>query len=213
MNYQTQIAKSLLEIKAVGFAPNKPITFKSGIKSPIYIDNRKFPFYPIHWQYVIKGFKNIIEENEINFDVLAGIATGGIPHSAALGLLTQKPSIYIRKETKDHGTKKLTEGGDVKNKKVLLVEDLVTTGGSSLKGIKSLRQENAIVSDCLVIISYGFSQSKEAFKKAKVKLHSLTNFDTILKLAFSKKIFNQKEYNLIKDWFINPRNWAQRNNL
>lgn len=213
MNYPIQIAKSLLEIKAVGFTPQKPITFKSGIKSPIYIDNRKFPFYPNHWKNVIKGFKNLITEKKLDFDVVAGIATAGVPHSAALGFLTKKPSVFIRKEVKDHGTKKLVEGGDVKGKKVLLIEDLVTTGGSSLFGVNALRNEGAKVNNCLVIVSYGFKQSKEAFAKAKVKLYALTSFSIILKEALKRKMFNKKDYVLINDWFTDPYGWAARHNL
>ncbi len=207
------IAQSILDIKAIGFTPQSPITFKSGIKSPIYIDNRIFPYYPDKWQNIINGFENLIVRKKISFDLIAGIATAGIPHSAALGFKLKKPSVFIRKEEKDHGTKKLIEGGKVKNKKVLLIEDLITTGSSSLKGVKVLREENAKVTDCLVIVSYGFEESKQAFKKAKVKIHSLTNFETILKLAFAQKRFSQKEYDLIKDWFIDPHTWAKRNHL
>lgn len=207
------IAQSILDINAVGFTPQNPITFKSGIKSPIYIDNRIFPYYPQKWQSIINGFQNLIVSKKLNFDLIAGIATAGIPHSAALGFKLNKSSVFVRKEEKDHGTKKLVEGGNVKNKKVLLIEDLVTTGISSLKGVEALRKEGAKVSDCLVIVSYGFKESTQAFKKAKVKIHSLTNFKTILKLAFAQKKFNQKEYSLIKDWFLDPFNWAKRNNL
>src|SRR5689334_20369405 len=121
MNYERQIAKTLLDIKAVGFALEKPITFKSGIISPVYVDNRRFPFFPKQWKEVIKGFAALSEAKKLQFDVIAGIETAGIPHSAALGFFLQKPSVFVRKAAKDHGTKKMIEGGDVKGKKVLLI--------------------------------------------------------------------------------------------
>ena len=103
------VAKALVEIGAVGFVPNNPITFKSGILSPIYIDNRKFPFYPSQWKVVLDGFASKIEEKNIRCEVLAGIETAGIPHSAALGSKMMVPSIFVRKAAKDHGTKKMVD--------------------------------------------------------------------------------------------------------
>lgn len=213
MNYQKEIAKSLLKIDAVGFKPKEPITFKSGIKSPVYVDNRKFPFYVEEWHKVIEGFSSLIEDKQLSFDLLAGIAAGGIPHSAALGYKINKPSVFVRKEAKEHGKKKRVEGGEVEGKKVLLVEDLVTTGGSSLSGIEALREEKAKVEDCLVIIAYGFKEAVESFAREKVNLHSLTTFPTVLEEALSQGKFNKEEYKIIQDWFNDPHGWAERQGL
>ncbi len=210
MDYQEEIAKVLLKIDAVGFKPKDPVIFKSGIKSPVYVDNRKFPFYVGEWHKVIEGFENLINRERLEFDLIAGVAVGGIPHSAALGYKMNKPSVFVRKEAKEHGQKKRVEGGEVANRKVLLVEDLVSTGSSSLSGINALRGAGAKVNDCLVIIAYGFKEAVEAFTKEKVKLYSLTTFPIVLKEALSQGKFNEEEYNVIQDWFSDPHGWAER---
>jgi len=207
---EKKIAKSLLKIGAVGFKPENPIIFKSGIVSPIYVDNRRFPFYPKEWRSVIEGFQTLIEEDHIDFEVLAGIETAGIPHSAALGYALNKPSVFVRKKIKDHGTKSRIEGGVVKKKKVVLIEDLVTTGGSSLAGVEALRDGQAVVKDCLIIVAYGFLQATDAFKSAKVKLHPLTNFSVILDEALEQKLFTTQQKIVLEDWFQDPWGWGKR---
>lgn len=118
MDYQKEIARSLLEIGAVVFNPKNPFTFKMGMVVPLYVDNRIFPYFPEQFKIVIEAFANKIEEENIDFDVLAGIAVGGIPHSATLGFRLQKPSVFVRKEAKDHGKQKRVEGGNVADKKI-----------------------------------------------------------------------------------------------
>ena len=199
-----EIARALIEIGAVGFKPSNPLIFKSGLVSPVYIDNRIFPFFPDKWGVVIEGMRSLIKEKSIDFDVVAGVEAAGIPHSAALGFLLKKPSVFVRKQVKDHGTKKMVEGGDVKGKKVLLIEDLVTTGSSSLAGVESLRDSGAIVNDCMVIISYGFREAEEAFLKSKTNLQTLTSFDVVLDEALKMDKFSKKDKVIIEDWFSEP---------
>jgi orotate phosphoribosyltransferase len=210
---EKEIAKSLLKIEAVGFDLKNLVTFKSGIKSPVYVDNRKLPFFPNEWNVVLNGFKEIIEKNKIDFDIIAGVEAGGIPHSAALGFLLNKPSIFIRKKAKEHGTKSMIEGGKVIGKKVLLIEDLVSTGGSSLAGIESIRNEGGIVNDCLAIVSYGFKEADESFKKANINLYSSTSFSVILNEAVSLGKISDVESLKIKEWFDDPHNWADKYNF
>jgi len=210
MEYQKEIARALIKIDAVGFKPHEPITFVSGMKSPIYVDNRKFPFHPEEWKIVINGFEDTIKQKKIKFDIIAGIATGGIPHSSTLGHRLNKPSVYVRKEVKGHGKGKKIEGGNVKGKKVLLIEDLVTTGGSSLSGVKALREEGATVEDCLVIISYGFKEAQKSFKKDKVRLHALTSFPVVLQEAVEMKKITKDVKNIVEDWLSDPHGWAER---
>ncbi len=210
MSDSTIIAQSLLRIGAVGFRPNSPLTFKSGLKSPVYVDNRSFPFHPSEWEKVIKGFAKLIEEKALAFEVIAGIETAGIPHSAALGFFTKKPSVFIRKQLKDHGTKKRVEGGNVEERKVLLIEDHVTTGLSSLSGVKALRKEKAVITDCLSITSYEFHDAEEDFENLGVKLHTLTTFSMILNEALKEKKLNKKEIESVQDWFLEPWGWAER---
>jgi orotate phosphoribosyltransferase len=207
---QEAIAEILLEIGAVGFKPHQPITFKSGLVSPVYVDNRRFPFHPQAWKQVIDGFVSVIEQEKIDFSIIAGIETAGIPHSAALGYRLEKPSVFVRKKVKDHGTKSRIEGGAVASQRVLLIEDHVTTGGSSLAGVEALREDTADVTDCLSITSYEFKEADEAFEKAGVKLHTLTTFPTILEVALAKKIFGETEKEIISDWLRDPAGWAGR---
>lgn len=213
MNREQAVAQALIKIGAVGFSPEEPVKFKSGIISPVYVDNRKLPYHPEEWKVILEAFKEVIEKENINLDVVAGVEAAGIPHSAALGYILNKPSVFIRKEAKDHGTKKLVEGGEVLGKNVVLIEDLASTGGSSLKAIEALRHEGAKAGDCLVIVSYGFKEAEENYKNAEVKLHTLTTFSVILDEAQNLQILTGEQVEKIKDWFFDPHGWAQRHNI
>ena len=208
MSIESEVARALLEIGAVGFNPKQPITFKSGIESPVYVDNRRLPFHPAHWRIVIEGFRALIERDHIRFDVVAGIEAAGIPHSAALAYSSSIPSVFVRKQAKEHGTRSRIEGGDVANLRTLLVEDLVTTGGSSLSGVAAMREAGAVVEDCFAIISYGFAEARSAFDEAGVRLHTLTSFDDILKAAG-----DTIDQVTIQDWLRDPHGWAGRHGL
>jgi orotate phosphoribosyltransferase len=205
-----EIAEALLDIGGVGFRPFDPVTFKSGIESPVYCDNRQFPFWPKQWAKVIRGFEQLVADGEIKLDVIGGIEAAGIPHSAALGFATHKPSVFIRKQAKDHGTRKRVEGGDVTGRTVLLVEDLVTTGSSSLAGVEALRDEGATVTECLAIISYGFAEAVERFAAANVRLHTLTSFPEVLDVARKRAMMDEAGAALVEDWLRDPHGWAER---
>ena len=200
------IAEAILEIGAAGFCTSAPITFKSGIVSPVYCDNRRFPYYPGQWRRVIEGFASVLSAG-IPCDVLAGVEAAGIPHSAALGYATAKPSVFVRKQAKEHGTKKMVEGGDVREQRVVLVEDLVTTGSSSLAAIEMLRSEGAQVTDCLAIIQYGFAEASEAFVRAGVQLHALTTFTDVLAVAEASARISDGDAAAVRDWLRDPRAW------
>src|SRR5579875_1918647 len=209
----SEVARALLQIGGVGFRLDDPITFKSGIVSPVYCDNRTFPFWPLEWKKVIEGFSSMIEREEIGFDVIGGIEAAGIPHSAALGYAMQEPSVFIRKQPKEHGKKARIEGGDVSGKQVVLVEDLVTTGGSSLSGVQALREAGATVTDCLAIISYGFEEAGRAFAEAEVRLHTLTGFDAVLAAAQTRGVLDERNAEAVRDWLKDPHGWAGRRGL
>ncbi len=209
-NTTQKIAQTLLNIQAVGFKLAEPITFKSGLKSPVYVDNRRLPFFPEEWTLVIEGFRELITLNSLDFDIIAGIETAGIPHSAALGFLLKKPSVFVRKQVKDHGTKKRVEGGQVEGKRVLLIEDHITTGGSSLSGVEALRAEGGIVTDCLAITSYEFPNSKTVFAEAGVQPHTLTSFAVILEEAVKSGAIPADALATVEDWFTEQKGWAGR---
>ena len=204
---QQSVAKALLDIGAVGFSPAQPISFKSGILSPVYVDNRSLVFHPRQWRLIIDAFAAKITQSRLSYDVIAGVALGGIPHCSALAYQLGQPSVFIRKEDKGHGKGKRIEGGDVARKRVLLVEDLVTTGGSSLNAVQALRDAGAKVSDVIAIVSYGFGESREAFAEAGVKLHTLADFETLLELALERDLFSQADASVIRRWFDDPHNW------
>lgn len=204
-------AKALLDIGAIGFSPDMPITFKSGIQSPVYVDNRQLIYHPAAWHIVIEGFKSLIESRRLQFDLIAGVAVGGVPHSSALAYCMNRPSVFIRKEAKGHGMGNRVEGGDVAGRRVLLVEDLVTTGGSSLSAVDALRESGATVTDALAIISYGFSEARSSFERADIALHTLTDFETLLKLAREGQLLNAEQVALIRCWFADPNVWTSQN--
>jgi orotate phosphoribosyltransferase len=205
-----QVARALLSIKAVGYTPDTPISFKSGIQSPVYVDNRRLPYWPEQWRVVIEGFAAVMRTELEAVDVIAGIETAGIPHSAALAYVLAKPSVFVRKQPKDHGTKSRIEGGDVSGKRIVLVEDLVTTGSSSLAGVEPLRDAGAIVNDCLTIITYGFEDTQERFARAGVRLWTLTTFEVVFALAASEGYFSSEAAAVVQDWRADPLGWAER---
>jgi orotate phosphoribosyltransferase len=200
-----KVAEMLLEIGAVQLVPKQPVKFKSGLFAPIYIDNRSLPFYPEKWQVILAGFKRMLQTKKIDFEVVAGIEAAGIPHSAALGYMLNKPSVFCRKKVKAHGTKKMVEGGEIGGKRVLLVEDLVTTGGSSLQGAESLRQAGGVVTDCLVIVSYGFDPAINAYRQAGINLHALTTLKEIIEVARKKRLLPASQLKLIEAWHRDPK--------
>jgi orotate phosphoribosyltransferase len=205
---EEQIAQALLDIGAVVFTPHAPITFKSGIKSPVYVDNRQLPYWPNPWRIIIEGFRQLIAARDIPYDVVAGMETAGIPHSSALSYVLQAPSVFVRKEAKGHGLQNRVEGGEIAGKRVLLVEDLVTTGGSSLFGVNALRESGAVIEDCLCITTYGFDEARQRFEEAKVTLHPLAPFSTIVAEASKRGVFGEKERAIIEAWMSDPYHWG-----
>ena len=209
----SEVAAALVAVGGVVFRPNDPVTFKSGIKSPVYCDNRRLPFWPEQWRVVIAGLQRMVQERGLAFDVAGGIEAAGIPHSAAFAFADARPSIFIRKAAKEHGTKRRVEGGDVSGKTVLLIEDLVTTGGSSLSGVEALRAEGAVVRDCAAIITYGFSETTQQFEAAGVALHALTTFNEVLTAAQASGDIDEAGAEIVRDWLQDPRGWGARRGL
>lgn len=196
-----EVARALLDIGAVGF-PEKPIRFKSSMLSPVYIDNRRFPFHPDAWQVVIHSFAELLKEDEPM--VIAGVEAAGIPHSAVLGWVLHRPSVFVRKQEKDHGLTGLVVGGDVKDKRVVLLEDHVTTAASSLAAVRALRAAGAKVSKVAAITSYDFPESKSNFVQEEVLLETLTTFPLILMIAQERGVLNQAQSRAVLEWLADP---------
>jgi len=203
------IAKVLLKLKAVSLRPNKPYKFASGILSPIYCDNRLVMSYPKERALVVDSFIKIINQKKIKFDVLAGTATAGIPWAAFLALKLDKPMIYVRKASKEHGKENLIEGELRKGKRVLLIEDLVSTGGSSLNAVKSIREAGGKIAICLAIFSYQFKKAELDFKENNINLITLSDFETLVDAAIKEKYINKKDKKILSKWNKEPEKWRK----
>ena len=199
------MARALLDAGTVTLSPDHPITLKSGLRSPVYVDNRQLISRPAPWRVVIEALA--AELPQVDDLVIAGVESAGIPHSSALAFTAARPSVFVRKEAKDHGLGRRVEGGDVAGCSVVLVEDMVTTGSSSLSAVEALREAGAEVSDCLAIITYGFAEALEAFAAARCRLVTLTSFDTVVDEALASQIIDVRAANLVRRWLADPHAW------
>lgn len=201
------LAVALLETRAFHHTPDSPVTFRSGIQSPVYIDNRRLIHHPTQWHRIVDGMRARIADSGLMFDVIAGIAVGGIPHSSALAWSMSLPSVFVRKEAKEHGLQGRIDGGDVEGRRVLLVEDMITTGGSSLSGVTALRAAGATVTDCLSITSYDLEEARQAFHRHDVRLWPLVSFGALLSAAVARGQLDDAARGQIEAWQRNPRDW------
>ena len=204
-----EIAEYLLQIKAVKLQPNKPFTWASGWKSPIYCDNRKTLSYPKIRTYIRQQFINVISEKFGKPDVIAGVATGGIAHAALVAQDMGLPLIYVRSEPKSHGLTNLIEGVIDKGQSVVVLEDLISTGGSSLKVVDALKTAGADVKGMAAIFTYGFKTASDNFKKAKCKLETLCNYEILIQQAVKSSYITEKDVDTLKAWRDNPSEWKK----
>ena len=210
MTFSQKLSKVVLEISAIKFSPEKPFTWASGYRMPIYNDNRLLLGNPDHRMLVAEEFRNILDTLQITTDVVAGIATAGIPSATSLANLIKTPLIYVRPSLKDHGMQNQVEGKLNKNQKVVVVEDLVSTGGSALNAIKAIRDQGGSVQHCLCIFSYGFKETGSHFKEASCELHPLLTFESLIKTATESNHLNQEQLKLLRDWHSDPFHWGDR---
>ena len=199
MNLASEVAKRLLQIKAIKLNPQNPFTWASGIQSPIYCDNRIVLSYPEVRDFVKKGL--VEKAGEFGeFDVVAGVATAGIAHGMLLADAINKPFIYVRSAAKGHGRQNLIEGELQKGQRVLVVEDLISTGGSSIKAIEALREEVANVVGCLAIFTYGFHKANKAFEAALCPFDTLSNYDALIAEAIESQYITQADLDYLINW-------------
>lgn len=202
-----KIAEALLDIEAVKLSPAAPFTWASGIKSPIYCDNRLTVSYPAIRKEIANGIADLIRQNYPSAEVIAGTATAGIPHAAWVADILELPLIYVRSKPKDHGKGKQTEGVLRENQKVVLIDDLLSTGGSVLKAATALENENAVVLGVVGIFSYELRNLQENFAKRNLTFHTLTNFSELIEAAQQKSSFTQAEVDSMFEWKKSPKNW------
>ena len=200
----SEVARSLLQIKAIKLQPTNPFTWASGVKSPIYCDNRKILSYPDIRSYVKSQLAVSINEKFEKPDVIAGVATGGIAHGALVAEEMGLPFVYIRSNVKAHGLNNMIEGDLGQGKKVVVVEDLVSTGGSSLKAVDAIRAENCQVLGMTAIFTYGFDIAKENFEKSDCELVTLSHYDILIQEALKENYIEEKDFELLQTWRKNP---------
>ena len=201
-NQKTAIetAKILLEIKAVKLSPSSPFTWASGMKSPIYCDNRKILSYPESRKTIKQYFADFVKTQYPDVDVIAGVATGAIAVGALVADLLDKPFIYIRSASKKHGLGNQIEGVLNEGETVLVIEDLISTGMSSLDAVKAIRDKGNTVLGMLAIFTYGLPVAIENFKKANCRIDVLSNFDTLISYALETNYISESELKILNDW-------------
>ena len=203
------VAKQLLDIKAVKLNPENPFTWASGWKSPIYCDNRKVLSYPAARKVVYEAFVEIIKKNFKDVEVIAGVATGAIAYGMMVAEVLGLPFVYVRPKPKDHGTGAQVEGDLPPKARVVVVEDLISTGGSSLAAVDALHKADANVLGMVAIFSYNFIKSRRAFENANVELHTLSHYEALLEKAVEENYIKAEDLNVLKEWRINPEIWGK----
>jgi orotate phosphoribosyltransferase len=201
------IGNYLLQINAIKLEPTNPFTWASGWKSPVYCDNRKTLSYPEIRNYIKTQIVKVIRNRYSDADVIAGVATGAIAQGALVAQELDLPFVYIRSSQKQHGLENLVEGVVKPGQKAVVVEDLISTGGSSLRAVTVLRNAGCIVRGLVAIFTYGFPVAAENFKKAGCEWISLTNYNILVDLAYKSGFIKKNEIKILKSWREHPENW------
>ncbi len=202
-----KVAEFLLNIKAIKLQPNAPFTWASGWKSPIYCDNRKTLSFPIVRTYLRQEFVRVISENFPKPDVIAGVATGGIALGALVAQEMGIPFVYVRPSAKGHGLQNQVEGHIEEGQNVVVIEDLISTGSSSLKAVEALKEAKCNVKGLVAIFNYGFDEATNNFKKGACPFFSLTTYDSLIKQGLKSNYITENDIETLKAWRENPAEW------
>ena len=202
-------AAKLLKVKAIKLQPDNPFTWASGWKSPFYCDNRKTLSYPSLRTFVKTEIARVVLENFEDVDAIAGVATGAIAQGALVAEALNLPFVYVRSKPKDHGMGNLIEGTLPEGAKVVVVEDLISTGGSSLKAVEALRQAGFEVVGMVASYTYGFSQAEEAFKEANVRLITISDYEHTTAIAAQTGYIQESDLNVLAEWRKSPSTWMK----
>ena len=206
-SFKENLAEQLLAIKAIQIQPQEPFTWASGLKSPVYCDNRKLLSYPDIRNMVKNGLVDLAKEYFPEVECIAGVATAGIPHGALLADALGLPFVYVRSKPKEHGLTNTIEGDLRHGERVLVVEDTISTGGSSLKAVDDLRKAGAEVIGMVAIYKYGFENARQRFEDAGVVLKTLTNYEFLLRAATQTGYISNDELETLNEWRANPSEW------
>ncbi len=204
-----KIAEFLLQIKAIKLQPEQPFTWASGWKSPIYCDNRKTLSYPQIRTFIRQQFVNEITAKYARPDVIAGVATGGIAQGALVAQEMGLPFVYVRSEAKKHGLTNMVEGEVEKGQNVVVIEDLISTGGSSIKAIEALREKGCTVKGMVAIFTYGFEEATANFKKINCQTSTLCDYTTLIEVALKHNYITENDLEPLKQWRLSPSTWKQ----
>ncbi|KKX47209.1 MULTISPECIES: orotate phosphoribosyltransferase [Sphingobacterium] len=205
---EQKVAESLLQIKAIKLQPKNPFTWASGWKSPIYCDNRITLSYPAIRTYIRQKLSKLIQEEFGSVDMISGVATAGIPQGVLVAQDLGLPFSYVRSSAKDHGRQNMIEGEIVSGQRVVVVEDLVSTGKSSLIAVKALREAGCNVVGLVSIFTYGLDEATKNFADAKCTLHSLCDYNSLIQVAAENGFIFEEDVELLKDWRKNPSTWS-----
>lgn len=205
---EQKVAEFLLQIKAIKLQPNKPFTWASGWKSPIYCDNRITLSHPSIRTYLRQRLSSLVQEEFGSVSLVAGVATAGIPQGVLVAQELGLPFVYVRSKPKEHGTQSLIEGEFFEGQRVVVVEDLISTGKSSLQAVDALRQAGLDVAGLVSIFNYGFDAATENFKNAKCRFASLSNYNALIDYAANNGFVSEDDLQLLKKWRENPAEWT-----
>jgi orotate phosphoribosyltransferase len=227
MDYASEVAKAGLEIGAIKLNAEDPFQWASGYKMPIYNDNRMFLLSYENRSLIKDGFIDLLENNNIHWKIIAGTSTSGIPPATTLSDITNSPLIYVRDKPKSHGLKNQIEGidanSDLEGKNVILIEDLISTGGSSAKAVQGIRNANGKCDYCLSIFDYGFDKANDMFKGLEpydkdgnklnpaCKKNSILTYDKLLETAIKTEYINMEQMRMLEDWRKDPFGWGEKN--
>ncbi|ATS01109.1 orotate phosphoribosyltransferase [Porphyromonas gingivalis] len=202
------IASKLIEVKAIKLQPNNPFTWASGWKAPIYCDNRKTLSYPQIRSLIKLELARVISETFGDVEAIAGVATGAIAQGALVADLLGLPFVYVRSSPKDHGLENLVEGELKPNSRVVVIEDLISTGGSSLKAAEAIRNFGCEVLGMVAVYTHGFPMAEQNFEKAGVKLVTLTDYDQVIEEALRTGYISAENVELLREWRKSPETWG-----
>jgi orotate phosphoribosyltransferase len=206
---QVEVANLLLQINTIKVQPSNPFTWASGWKAPIYCDNRKILSFPEARGFICDKFTEVIKDKYPDAEVIAGVATGAIAHGVLVAEKMGLPFVYVRSAPKGHGLENLIEGDLKPGQKVVVIEDLVSTGGSSLKAAQALTDYGSEVLGMVAIFSYGFSQATQNFEKAGLQLTALSQYDVLIKCAISNGEIRESDLHKLMQWREDPANWGK----
>ena len=210
-NVAETLARISLEIGAIKFSPDQPFTWASGYKMPIYNDNRLLLGNAGHRTLITQGFQDLLKKCGAKIEVIAGTATAGIPHATTLADHLQLPLIYVRSATKTHGMGNQVEGLLYKNQQVIVIEDLISTGGSAANAVTAIREAGGIVNHCFSIFSYGLAEATDKFKSISCEIHSILDFSELLEVALSTQNLSTNDIETLRSWQKAPFKWAENN--